>query len=132
MRCSEYTKLSEVETTRESYFPFIGISLAGPGYYFLNVSLVKMQNGGAKNPQARFFADLTADDQTFDIIKNLQEELAMERRSVRRLEEQLLKSQQRWNFFFAQYERMIKSQLDPIFDNVDSIFGKLIGEENNS
>ena len=75
------------------------------------------------------YSNLSVDDQSFDIIKNLQEELAMERRSVRRLEEQLLKSQQRWNFFFSRYEGMVKSQLDPIFDDVDNILGKLLGND---
>jgi hypothetical protein len=88
-----------------------------------------MQHQNGNSSLVRSFSDLAADDQTFDIIKNLQEELAMERRSVRRLEEQLLKSQQRWNFFFSQYEGMVKGQLDPIFDNVDSILGKLTGKE---
>ena len=84
-------------------------------------------NGQERESRPTIYSDLSADDQTFEMIKNLQEELAIERRSARRLEEQLMKSQQRWNFFFAQYEGMLKAQLDPIFDQVDIIFGKLIG-----
>jgi hypothetical protein len=94
---------------------------------------IVMQNNILANETEResrptIYSDLSADDQTFEMIKNLQEELAIERRSTRRLEEQLLKSQQRWNFFFSQYEGMLKAQLDPIFDQVDIILGKLIGD----
>jgi hypothetical protein len=89
-------------------------------------------NGPERESRPTIYSDLSADDQTFEMIKNLQEELAIERRSARRLEEQLMKSQQRWNFFFSQYEGMLKAQLDPIFDQVDIILGKLIGESSFS